>query len=80
MAAVPQLRFYKDESLKSNQIDKINEIFNLFRDDNPKYISRNECLSLKNAENFIFVFCVFDGPAFDHLCNLKTRFQIGGES
>lgn len=74
MSGAPQLRFYKDENIKGNQLEKLNEIYNLFRDDNPKYISRNECVSLKSAENFIFVFSNFEGLAYDHLSALKTRY------
>lgn len=73
MSSGPQLRFYKDESLKANQLDKLAKIYSLFREDNPKYISRNECLSLKAADTFLFVFSNFEGPAFEHLSGLKAR-------
>lgn len=73
MANVPSLRFYKDESLKPNQIEKLQEIWNLFRDDNPKWISRNEVLNLKSCENTIFVFAAFEGNAFEHLKSNKAR-------
>ena len=72
MSTAPQLRFYKDESLKPHQLEKLAEIYNLFREDMPKYISRNECLSLKPGENFIFVFNQFEGPAYDHLSSFKN--------
>ena len=73
MSNVPQLRFYKDECLTKEQENRLQEIWNFLREDNPKWISRNECLCLRNADNFIFVFSVFDGPAFDHIKNLKAR-------
>ncbi len=70
MSTTHQLRFYKDESLRPDQLEKLIEIYNLFREDAPKYISRNECLSLKSGENFIFVFNQFEGPAYEHLSSL----------
>ncbi|RNA05040.1 DNA topoisomerase 2-binding 1 [Brachionus plicatilis] len=68
-----QLRFYKDETLNSKNADKLNELYNLFKDDNTKWISRQECLNLKSGENCIFVFCKFEGAAFEHVKNLNSR-------
>ncbi|CAF0961216.1 unnamed protein product [Brachionus calyciflorus] len=72
-SSIPQLRFYKDETLNAVNAEKLNELYNLFKDDNTKWISRQECLNLKNAENCIFVFCKFDGAAFEHIRNLNSR-------
>lgn len=70
------IKFYKDENLPPNQIEKLNEAWNLyisfFRDDFPKWISRNEILNLRSFENMVFVFTVFEGTAFDHL-KCKSR-------
>ena len=68
-----QLRFYKDESLSAEQLEKLNELYTLFKDDNPKWLSRQECLNLKNSENLVVAFTSFEGPAFEHLRNLKTK-------
>jgi len=76
MSSTPQLRLYKDESLTSEQLEKINELFNLFKDDNPKWLSRQECLNLKSSENLIVVFNVFEGAAFEHLKKLNSRFNL----
>lgn len=73
MSNVPVLRFYKDENLTNAQLEKLNEILNLFQSDNPKWISRTECLNLKSCENMIFVFAVFEGSAFEHLRTNKAR-------
>ena len=72
--STPQLRLYKDESLTSEQLEKINELYALFKDDNPKWLSRQECLNLKNSDTLIVVFNVFEGAAFEHLKKLNTRF------
>lgn len=69
----PIIRLYKDENLTSVQMEKLNELFTLFKDDNLKFILRHECLSIKSPENHIFVFAVFDGPAFNHLRGLNAR-------
>lgn len=69
----PQLRLYRDETLTPANLDKLNELWNVFKDDNSKWISRQECLNLKSVDNLIFVFCVFDGAAFEHVRNLKGR-------
>lgn len=74
-ASIPQVRLYKDESLSQACIEKYKEIMSLFRDDNPKWILRHECMNLKNADNIIFVFSQFDGPAFEHLRSLKARYM-----
>lgn len=74
MSNTPTLRFYKDESFSSIQLEKLNEIYQLFKDDHPKWISRNECLNLKTAENNIFVFTLFEGSAFDYLRSIKARY------
>jgi len=73
MTTVPKLRLYKDKSLNAEHLERLNEIWNLFREDNPKWILRHECLNLKNADNFIFVFSSFEGAAFEHLRQLKAR-------
>jgi hypothetical protein len=73
MSSHPQLRIYKDESLTHEQLEKINELYNLFKDDNPKWLSRQECLNLKSSENLIVAFNVFEGAAFEHLRKLNTR-------
>ena len=73
MASFPQLRLYKDESLTQQQLDKLNELYQLFKDDNPKWLSRQECLNLKSSENTIVAFNVFEGAAFEHLRKLNTR-------
>ena len=73
MSNVPQLRLYKDECLSKEQETRLQEIWNYLRDDNPKWISRNECLSLRNGDGYIIVFSVFEGLAFDHIKTLKSR-------
>lgn len=70
---MPLLRLYKDESLNREQLEKLNELWELFREDNPKWITRQECMTLKNVENIIFIFYTFDGPAFNHLKDLKAK-------
>ena len=70
--AQPSLRFYKDESLSKAQLSRMNELWTLFQDDNPKWISRQECLMLKNADNFIFVFAAFEGQAFEFIRGLSN--------
>ena len=74
MSNTPQLRFYKDESSTPEQLEKLNELYTLFKDDNPKWLSRQECLNLKSSENLIVAFTSFEGAAFEHLKQLKTRF------
>lgn len=71
-----QLRFFKDDTLNSTNAEKLNELYNLFKDDNTRWISRQECLNLKSAENCIFVFCKFEGAAFEHVRNLNSRLFI----
>ena len=70
--SAPCLRFFKDENLNKAQTDRMNELWTLFHDDNPKWISRQECLMLKNAENFIFVFAAFEGQAFEYIRTLNN--------
>jgi hypothetical protein len=71
--SAPAIRLYKDESLTPMQVEKLTEIWNLFREDNFKYLLRHEALSIKSVENTIFVFAVFEGQAFSHLRSLKAR-------
>jgi hypothetical protein len=74
MANAPKLKFYKDENLPPDQIEKLHEIMNLFHEDGPKWISRTECLNVKSPDSScIFVFAKFEGSAFEHLRMLKTR-------
>lgn len=73
MSSVPLLRLFKDETLSPNQLEKLNEIWEIFRDDAPKWITRQECMTLKNVENCIFIFYAFEGPAFNHLKDLKAK-------
>lgn len=70
--SAPCLRFYKDENLTKAQLGRLNELWTLFQDDSPKWISRQECLMLKNAENFIFVFPTFEGQAFEFVRALSN--------
>lgn len=73
--SVPLLRFYKDETLGREQLEKLNELWELFRDDNPKWMTRQECMALRSVENIIFIFFNFDGQAFNHLKDLKAKFE-----
>ena len=72
MANAPKLKFYKDENLPTDQIEKVHEIMSLFQDDGPKWISRTECLNVKTPDG-VYVFAKFEGSAFDHLRALKAR-------
>lgn len=72
--SVPSLRLYKDENLNRDQLEKLNELWELFREDNPKWITRQECMALRNVENIIFIFFSFDGQAFNHLKDLKAKY------
>lgn len=74
--AMPQLKLYKDESLSQLHLERLNELWNLFKDDNPKWLSRQECLNLKNADNMIVVVSLFEGAAFEHLRKLNARYLI----
>jgi hypothetical protein len=69
----PQLKLYKDETVTAAHLERLNEIHNLFKEDNPKFISRQECLNMKAAEGFIFVFSEFEGAAFTHIRSLNAR-------
>ena len=72
--AIPQIRFYIDDRLNGQYLDRLNELWSLFKDDNPKWITRQECLNLKtNLDSYLFVFSLFDGPAFEYLKNSKAR-------
>jgi hypothetical protein len=71
-----QLKLYKDESLSSSHLERLQEIFNLFKEDNPKFMSRQECLNLKQADNFVFVFSEFDGAAFNHVRSINGRYNL----
>jgi hypothetical protein len=71
----PQIKLYKDETLNQTQLERLNEIFNLFKEDNPKFLSRQECMNLQQFDSFIFVFTKFDGPAFEYVRNSKGRYK-----
>ena len=68
-----QLKLYKDESLSASHLNKLNKLWNLFKDSDPKWCSKEECLNLKNADNIIVLFSVFEGVAFKHLRNINAR-------
>jgi hypothetical protein len=70
---LPQLKFYKDETTSGAHLERLNELWQLFREDQPKWISRQECLNLKSIDNIIFVFSRFDGNAFEYLRSMKAR-------
>ncbi len=72
-----QVRLYKDESLRTSDLEKLVEIYHLLPKDNAKFITRQECLNFKQqADRFIFVFSEFDGAAFNHIRSLNSRQDI----
>lgn len=73
VSTVPLLRLYKDENLKREQLETLSELWELFRDDNPKWVTRQECMVMKNVESIIFIFYAFEGPAFNYLRDLKAK-------
>lgn len=71
--STPLLRLYKDETLSREQLEKLNELWELFREDSPKWITRQECMAMRNVDNIIFIFFAFEGQAFNHLKDLKAK-------
>lgn len=70
------LIIYKDNSLEQHHQDKLKELWETFKEDNPKWILKHECLNLKSVDNCIFAFTIFEGPAFEHLKNIQARYLI----
>jgi hypothetical protein len=52
-SSLPQLKFYKDETISGVHLERLNELWQLFREDQPKWISREEYQNLKSADNHI---------------------------
>ena len=72
----PQLRLYKDESLSEAHVARLGELWTLFKDDNPRWLTRQDVLNTitaRNVEQFIFVFSSFEGTSFEHLRALNAR-------
>ena len=70
-----QIKLYKDETVTGANLDRLNEIHSLFKEEAcVKFVSRQECLNMKStSEGVIFVFGVFEGTAFDYLRQLNAR-------
>jgi hypothetical protein len=69
-----QLNLYTEESLSQLHLEKLNELWDIFKDENPKWLSKQDCLHFKNANNMIIVLSLFEGETFEHLRKLNPRY------